>query len=146
MTIVTELDQLIANAFASQGNQDDANKVYTAFLRTQLFIPIRKDPDGHVAIASDTDEEPFVPLFAQFEDKIFMLVFDSAERLETWAGDERGNMAYVQITGSALVRGIGNEVYLGLNIGTTYYKEFVPEEIQRLKTIVAKLDSWRPLT
>ena len=68
------------------------------------------------------------------------------ERLETWAGDERDNMAYVQITGSASVRGIGNEVYLGLNIGTTYYKEFVPEEIQRLKTIVAKLDSWRPLT
>lgn len=146
MTIVTELDQLIAKAFASQGNQDDANRVYTAFLRTQLFMPVRKNPVDDVTIASDNEEEPFVPLFSQFEDKIFMLAFDSLERLETWAGDQRDNLAYVQIMGNEIVRGIGNEVYLGLNIGTTYYKEFAPEEIQRLKTIVAKLDSWRPLT
>lgn len=135
---MTELDQLVANAFASEGKQEDVNKVYLAILRTPLYIPVEL-PEKR---AKD-DEEPFRPLFAVFEDKYFMLAFDTPERLETWAGDELDKMEYVELLGKDLITGINEKAYLCLNHGTDFYKEFSPDEVKRLKMIVARIDQMR---
>jgi hypothetical protein len=132
---VTELDQVIAKAFGSEGKQDDVNKVYLTLLRSVLIIPIEK-PARPVA----EDEEPFKPLFAKLDDKYFMLAFDTPERLQAWGQDHLDKVDYVEITGRDLIAGINEGVYLCLNVGATYYKEFSPEEVLQLKKVVARID------
>lgn len=134
---MTELDQTIANAFNSEGKQDDVNKVYLLLLRTPLFVPVKKE------YAKRTDDEPFTPLFGSINDQIFMLAFDTVEKLHAWAGDAAADLDYVELIGRDVIAGIGETVYLGLNPSTDYYKEFSPDEIKRLKTIVSKIDQFK---
>lgn len=133
---MTELDHMIAKAFASEGKQEDVNKVYLTLLRTSLFLPVQKD-------GQPTEEEPFKPLFARVEDNYFMLVFDTLERLSAWAGDQFEQVNYVEISGRDVVAGINEQVFLCLNYGAEYYKEFSPDEVRRLKTIVSRIDQLR---
>jgi hypothetical protein len=136
---MTELDQLIAVAYASEGKQDDVNKVYLTMLRSPLVVPVEKIP-GDKVIDDDNDEEPFKPLFAKMEDNYFMLAFDTVERLTAWAGDQVEMIDYVEISGRDIVAGISDQAFLCLNLGAEFYKEFSPDEIKRLKTIVSRID------
>ncbi|MHB1948141.1 MAG: SseB family protein [Gammaproteobacteria bacterium] len=133
---MTELDQVIAAAYASQGQQEDVNKVYLTLLRNILFLPISKEKEPG-------DEEPFRPLFAQVDDNYFMLAFDTLERLKTWADDQLDNIDYVEISGAEIIAGVSDSVYLCLNYGTEFYKEFSPDEVKRLKMIVARIEQMK---
>ena len=113
---MTPLDQLIATAFQNQGKIEDVNKVYLTFLNTSLFIPTKKE--------HDLNDEPFSPLYAFIENQYYLLAFDTLERLRSWAKDEIDQIAYVEISGHALILGINNQVYLCLNVGSALYKEF----------------------
>jgi len=42
-------------------------------------------------------------------------------------------MSYVEISGKDVVAGMHESVYLCLNYGTDFYKEFSPDEVKRLK-------------
>jgi hypothetical protein len=135
----TRLDDLIAKAYASSGAQDDVNKVYLALLQEVLFVPVEKS----VAGAERDPEEPFKPLFAKVNDNFYMLAFDRLERLEVWAGDQMDGMDYVEVQGKDVIAGLGEEAFLGLNVGTEFYKEFTADEVKRLKTVVARIDQLR---
>jgi hypothetical protein len=137
---MTELDQVIAIAFGSEGRQEDVNKVYLTLLRAALVIPVEKISAG--AGHEDMDE-PFKPLFARFDEKYFMLAFDQVERLTEWADDQIEMIDFVEITGHELVLGINEGVYLCLNVGTEYYKEFSPEEILQLKKVVSRIEQMK---
>jgi hypothetical protein len=130
---MTELDQLIANAFKSEGKQEDVNKVYLALLRSQLFVPVKKDwvPEK---------DEPFRPLIAQIEGNYFLVVFDMLPRLTAWVGEEKDNVGYVELSGKDVIAGMGDKVYLCLNTGAEFYKEFSPDEVKKLKMIIARID------
>lgn len=132
---MTELDQAIAKAYASEGKQEDVNKVHLALLRSHLFIPIQKTPP--------TEEEPFRPLFAKIEEHYFMVAFDTLERLTHWANQYHDEMDYVTLLGSELIIGMNEGVFLGLNSGTPYYKEFSADEIQHLKKVCARIQALR---
>jgi len=134
---MTELDRMIATAFASEGKQEDVNKVYLTLLRTPLYVPVKKtDPStNHI-----DEQEPFSPLFAKIENNYFLLAFDTLERLTYWAGDQFDQIDYVEISGKEMISGINEGVYFCLNMGTEHYKEFSPDEVKRLKTIVSKID------
>lgn len=131
---MTELDQAIASAFKSEGVMADANKVYLTLLRSSFFVPVKKEK------ALD-DEEPFAPLFTVIEEQHFMLIFDQLERLEAWAGPHFAEMGFVELNGHDVIRGINEGVFLCVNLGTPFYKEFSPEEVKRLKMIVARIDN-----
>ncbi len=130
----TELDILIETAFISEGATGDVNKVYLALLKTDLIVPVE--------LHSDTDEnaEPYTPLFSIEDDFIFMAAFDTLEKYQSWAGEAFSDIDYVSMRGRDLIANIGDTVFLALNPGHPTYKEFSPEEIQRLKTIVQKID------
>jgi hypothetical protein len=133
---MTELDKLIAAAYASEGKQDDVNKVYLTFLRSALLIPVEKIPEGQVVnLDPESEEEPFKPLFAKVDDNFFMLVFDQVERLRSWAGEQIDLIDYVEISGRDIIAGLNDQVFLGLNLGEEFYKEFSPAEIKQLKSI-----------
>lgn len=134
---MTELDQLISIAFASEGRQEDVNKVYLALLRSVLFVPTEKTTDSVV------EGEPFRPLFATVNDAFYLLAFDTLERLQSWAGAHAEEMDYVEISGRDMVAGLGDEVFVGLNVGSSFYKEFSDQEIKRLKMIVSRIDQMR---
>ncbi len=136
MAEITQLDQVIAAAYASKGKQEDINRVYLALLQSQLVIPVKKE------IGSD-EKEPFVPLFAKIEDQYFLLAFDTLDRLQTWAGDHVDNMGYVEVSGRDWVMGANEQVHLCLNLGTDHYKEFSPDEVKRLKMVLARIDQFK---
>jgi hypothetical protein len=130
---MTELDQAIAAAFASEGKQEDVNKVYLMLLQSMLFVPVKKEE-------STDPEEPFTPLFAKIDDNYYMVVFDTEERLFAWVGENQDQVGYVEISGRDVIAGISEQVYLCLNMGSQYYKEFSPDEVKRLKMIVSRID------
>jgi hypothetical protein len=142
MALQTELDKVIATAFGSEGKQEDVSKVYLTLLRETLLMPVEKIAAQDVPQSEGglEEDEPFKPLFAKFDDKYFMLVFDTIERLTAWAGDQFELIDYVEISGRDLVAGINETVFLCLNVGTEFYKEFSPEEILQLKKVVARID------
>ena len=129
---MTKLDKLIATAYASNGKQADVNKVYLGLLQTLLLLPVQKE-------YISAPEEPFAPLFAKIEGQHYMLIFDTLERLQAWAGEQIDQINYVEISGHDLIAGIHDSVFLCLNLGSEFYKEFPPEEVKRLKTIVARI-------
>jgi len=133
---MTELDQAIAAAYASQGKQEDVNKVYLTLLRTLFYLPAQKNKDPN-------DEEPFRPLFTKVEGKYFMLVFDTLERLKGWAGDQFDQLDYVEISGKDVIAGISDQVYLCVNYGFEFYKEISPDEVKQLKKVVARIEQMR---
>ncbi len=130
---MTELDQVIAAAFASEGQQEEVNRVYLTLLRSHLVIPVTKEP-------SRDKEEPFTPLFATIDANHFLLAFDTVERLRAWAGEHINEMRYVELSGRDFIAGMSEKVYFCLNVGTNYYKEFSPDEVKRLKMLVARVD------
>lgn len=130
-----ELDQLIMNAYQSEGKQEDVNKVYLTLLKTPLFVPVKKRTQEETS-----EEEPFTPLFAKVEDNYFMAVFSTLERLIDWAGDQYPQIDFVELSGRDVIAGINEDVYLCLNSATTFYKEFSPDEVKRLKMVVSRID------
>jgi hypothetical protein len=138
---MTELDQVLEAAFKSEGARDDVNKVYLTLLRSSLFIPVEKQ--GLHVVDPENEEEQFKPLFALMDDKYFMLAFDTVDRLKGWAGDQMDMIAYVELIGRDLIAGISEQVYLCLNIGTDFYKEFSPDEVVQVKKIVARIDQMK---
>lgn len=132
----TELDILIESAFNSEGATADVNKVYLGLLKTELWLPVELHPNAA------KDAEPFTPLFSMEDEFIFMAAFDSLEKFHFWASDASSSIDYVTMKGRDIIAGIGDNVFLALNPGCQYYKEFSPEEIQRLKIIVNKIDSF----
>lgn len=136
----TELDLLISNTYKSIGKQEDVNKVYLAFLRTTFFIPVEKK----IQHAPSSDEaDLFNPLFAKFEENYFMVIFDRLERLQDWAQENINKMDYVQLNGQEVITGINEFVFLCLNVGSPTYKEFSPDEIKKLKQMVAKIEQMK---
>ena len=130
---MNELDVVIEAAYANEGEQDKVNKVYVTLFRTMLYMPV---------YTQENQDEPFTPLYMRDEEKYFIPVFDSLERLQAWAANEYKNLDYAEILGADVIRCVGKEVvYVCLNAGIDFYKEFSPEEIVHLKKMIAKIDS-----
>jgi hypothetical protein len=135
---MTELDTLIAAAFQSEGDKDAVNKVYLTLLQATLFVPVEKKSADAEPLSED--EEPFKPLFANLDEKYFLLTFDTLSRLTEWAGDQMDMIDYVELVGRDLISGINESVFLCLNLGSEFYKEFSPEEVKHLKLIVSRIN------
>jgi len=127
------LDEAIEKALASEGEQSLATQAYMSFLKGQLLLPIEKP-------INDDDVEPRV-LFLETDAHIFLPVFSQLEHLKHWAQDEYNHIGTFQLSGIELLKGLGENVTLALNPGTPIYKEFNPEEIDKLKTMVMKIQS-----
>lgn len=122
------LEDAITKAIAEEGQEGAATKAYFTFLKSSLFLPIEKD----------SGEEPRV-LFLEEEGHIFLPVFSQKEFLIHWAADSLAQIDMYELSGVELLSGLGDDVTVALNPGAPTYKEFNPEEILKLKTMVAKI-------
>lgn len=123
------------SAFVAASNDpSQAGRFYDRFLSTTLYVPTW-EAGGPMGARRAGEDERFAPILIEAEGAQFMPVFDRLDRLETWADRE---ITYVAMPAHALVTSIaGQDIHVALNVGTDYYKEFVPEEIAAVRQSMA---------
>jgi hypothetical protein len=126
---VNDLERAIQQALASAGGEREANKAYLEFIKANFMIPIHK----HSA-----SEEPEV-LYLTENEYAFLPVFSNKEYFDAWASDIGNAIDILTLSGVNLLKGLGGNVTVCLNIGSLIYKEFNPAELARMKGIVLKL-------
>ncbi|KTD66592.1 putative Fe-S center protein [Legionella santicrucis] len=122
------LNLAIKEALLSAGNTKEANKAYLEFIKANFIIPIEQG----------TENEPKV-LFLQENGQIFLPVFTEISYLNSWASEIAEEIKLLKLSGVDLLKGLGDNVTVCLNIGSEIYKEFNPSEITRMRSIVLKL-------
>ncbi len=131
---MTELDKALE---AFQQDMDDTKKqsaFFDLFLNSHFFIPTvdSKDlPDG----AESVEAGHAVPLIVDGEGDDYLMLFDTEERLYSWA-EAKAN--YVVVAGHVVAEMSEPPLHWALNVGTEFPKQFVPDEIAWLREIVEK--------
>lgn len=123
------LNLAIKEALVSAGNTKEANKAYLEFIKANFIIPVEQNSES---------EQPKV-LFLQENEYIFLPVFTAINYLNYWADDLVDDIKILKLSGVDLLKGLGDNVTVCLNIGSELYKEFNPSEIARMRSIVLKL-------
>lgn len=123
------LNLAIKEALESSGNTKQANKAYLEFIKANFIVPIEN---------TDKDQEPQV-LFFQDEEKLLLPVFSDQSYLTAWAADIAEDIQLLKLSGVDLLKGIGENVSVCLDIGSDTYKEFNPAEIARMRSMILKL-------
>lgn len=126
---MNELELAVAQALESLGGNKEANKAYLEFIKANFIIPIDK---------KSKPEEPEV-LYLEQDKHYFLPVFTSMDYFDNWAYEIRDEILLLRLSGVDLLKGIGEEVTVCLNIGSPSYKEFNPSELARMRSMVLKL-------
>ncbi|WP_133136631.1 SseB family protein [Legionella rowbothamii] len=122
------LDNAIKEALISAGASKEANKAYLEFIKANFIIPVEKNTEG---------EEPRV-LFFQEGNELFLPVFTEMTYLDAWAAEITAEINLLKLSGVDLLKGLGEQVTVCLNIGSEVYKEFNPSETARMRSMVLK--------
>jgi len=124
-----ELEAAIENALSTAGNNLEANKAYLEFIKANFIIPIDKKSD------------PLLPEVLYLEDNgnVFLPVFTNMSYFDLWANTIKDDITILKLSGVNLLQGIGDNVIVSLNIGSEIYKEFNPQELARMRSMVLKL-------
>ena len=125
---MNHLHLAIKVAFASAGNTKEANKAYIEFIKANFIIPIE----------SHSDENNPEVLFFHENAQVFLPVFTEMSYLDKWAEEIQTQIKLLKLSGVDLLKGIGEEVTLCLDIGSEYYKEFTPSEVARMRSLILK--------
>lgn len=123
------LHHAIKAAYDSSGNTSEVNKAYLEFIKANFIIPIE----------TDSDENTPKVLFLEEKGKVFLPVFTELSLLKGWASSIENNIKLLKLSGVDLLRGIGEDVRVSLDIGSACYKEFNPQELARMRSMVLKL-------
>jgi hypothetical protein len=125
---MNSLNTAVKEALLSSGNLKEANKAYIEFIKANFIIPVEHTQE---------EDEPKV-LFLQENSHCFLPVFTEMNYLDTWAQEISEHINVLKLSGVDLLKGIGDEVTICLNIGSDIYKEFNPAEIARMKSLILK--------
>lgn len=121
------VEEAIAKVYQGQGQQKDISDAHLTLIKSTFILPTENTP-GEARV-----------LFLTEEDKRFLPAFSERQYYEQWAQEIQQQSGSIQVSGSELFKGIGADVHLCLNIGSKHYKEFCPQEVAKLKSIVFKL-------
>ena len=121
---MTELDQALLKYLQDETQQ---NAYYDLVLSTDFFIPI----DHRGVQDAGTEQEAVSPLVINSNEKHYMLLFDSEERLRNWAQEP---IEFMVLTGWRAVLASTPQLHWAINPGSGSGKEFLPEEIAFLQT------------
>jgi peptidyl-prolyl cis-trans isomerase C len=115
---------------------DDArsqSKFYDIFLNTTFCVPTldQQEPGGE----SNVDDREVLPLVIESEGNDYLMLFDTEERLKSWAADDA---KWVDVPGHVLAATSRPPLHWVLNVGTGYSKQFLPDEIAWLREVVER--------
>lgn len=119
---MTPLDQALEGAKTSQCKR---NAFYGLLVNTTLYIPTH---EGET-------QEGFNPILAEADGITYLMIFDSEEKLASWA---QSPMTYTTLAGHVVAEITQGNIHWALNCGTEHTKILVPEEIQWLRDLVVK--------
>jgi hypothetical protein len=119
---MTPLDQALEGAKTSQCKR---NAFYGLLVNTTLYIPTYET----------SADEGFNPILADIEGITYLMVFDSEDKLSSWA---QAPMPFATLAGHVVAEITQGNIHWALNPGTQHTKILVPEEIQWLKDLVVK--------
>lgn len=102
---------------------------YNAFLNATIFIATANAPSQEKTTRAG-EQDTISPIIVESEGAKYIMLFDSEERLLSWAKREVG---FAAIPGHAIVEMMSPEFHWALNVGTEHVKTFVPDEISWLK-------------
>jgi len=122
---MTPLDQ--AYIEATQGGNESV--FYNSFLSSMLFIATVNAPEKEQNRRAG-DNDSISPIIIESNGAKYLMLFDTKERLASWAEREVG---FAALPGHSIVEMMSTDFHWALNVGTDYMKTFVPEEIQWLK-------------
>lgn len=123
------LENAIQQALITEGNNKEANKAYLEFIKANFIIPIEKN---------STEEAPQV-LYLEEGEHVFLPVFTNMDYFNSWAAGIGDKIQLLKLSGVDLLKGIGEDVVVSLNIGSDVYKEFNSAELARMRSMVLKL-------
>lgn len=126
---MNNLNIAIKEAIDTSGNLKEANKAYLEFIKANFIIPVEQNAE---------DEEPKV-LFLSDNDNVFLPVFTEMKYLDAWAAEISQEIKLLKLSGVDLLKGLGENVIVCLDIGSEAYKEFNPAETARMRSMVLKL-------
>jgi hypothetical protein len=126
---MNNLDLAIKQALALSGSRQEANKAYLEFIKGNFIIPVDKNSNS---------QDPEV-LYLQEQDCCFLPVFSDRQHFDRWALTIKDEVHTLTLSGVDLLKGIGEEVIVCLNIGSSFYKEFNPAELARMRSQILKL-------
>ena len=126
---MNDLELAIKDALDSGGNNQQANKAYLEFIKANFIIPVDKN---------SAVDEPEV-LYCEEKGEFFLPVFSNMDYFDAWAKDISDAIQVLKLSGVDLLKGLGEQVNVCLNVGSEIYKEFNPAELARMKSMVLKL-------
>jgi hypothetical protein len=126
---MNEIEKSIQQALLSEGDNTHANKAYLEFIKANFLIPIEKN---------SSEDAPEV-LYAVENNQTFLPVFTSRVYFDNWANQIEDSINLLTLSGVDLLKGVGEDVIVCLNIGSDLYKEFNPAELARMRSMVLKL-------
>ncbi|MFC3908857.1 SseB family protein [Legionella dresdenensis] len=126
---MNSLEHAVKQALDLSGSNQEANKAYLEFIKANFIIPVDKNSDP---------ADPEV-LYLHENGHYFLPVFTEMPHLDQWARDISQSIDILRLTGVDLLKGIGEQVTVCLNIGSTVYKEFNPQELARMRSMVLKI-------
>ncbi|MCC5016286.1 MULTISPECIES: SseB family protein [Legionella] len=126
---MNDLELAIKQALDAAGNSKEANKAYLEFIKANFIIPIDKNS------AADQPEV----LYIESNGGFLLPVFTNMDYFAHWADEISDAIQLLKLSGVDLLKGIGEQVTVCLNIGSPIYKEFNPAELARMRSMVLKL-------
>ena len=123
------LETAIIAALKTKGDSKEANKAYLEFIKANFIMP--------VDIKQAETENPS-PLYLVEGENVYVPVFSNQASLDNWVREIKNEIYIYQLSGVNLLKGIGDNVHICLDIGTNSYKLFLPAEIARMRSIILK--------
>lgn len=122
------------NAYVTAMQTQQEAVFYNAFLSSTIFIATVDSPATERAKRAGNDET-ISPIIIESDGEKYVMLFDTKERLVSWAKREIG---FAAVPGHAIVEMMGTDFHWALNVGTDHVKTFVPDEINWLKQNLKK--------
>jgi len=130
---MTAIDQALSAFYDDPENTEKRYEFYRQFLSCDFYLPTFDEATGGVAKADNG--EKMLPLIMEADGNNYMMIFDSEQRVVDWS--EEGAFC-ITLPGHVIIEMATEGLYLAMNVGTDFSKQFVPDEIEWLKDVVKK--------
>ena len=117
---VTEFESALALFLQDRNDAESQSKFYNLFLNATFFLPTVGE-QTEAGEGNGEEKEYAVPLVVEAEGSDYLMLFDSAERLRTWAQEE---VSFVEVPGHVLAATATPQLHWALNVGSEF--EAVP--------------------
>jgi len=128
---MTELDKALEAYLKDDKAQSG---FYEMILNGNFYIPTH-DEGAKSGAKEIGEKDRILPMVLEADGKPYMPIFENEARLSAWA---KQPVPYVVLPGHVIVEMSTPGLHWALNLGTDHQKEFLPDEIEWLGSVVSR--------